>query len=101
MQAPFCLLMRLRVERRKRRAKSPHLIRAESNRGGERDRCVRDEISNDERASTGSCWNINSRRNRFVPARRRPTCAKREKSSRTAVVRSRQPLRPRQRLRIQ
>ena len=84
MQASFCLLMRLRVERRKRRAKPPHLIRAESNQGGERDRCIRDEISNDERASTGSCQNVNSRRDRFVPARRRPTCAKREKSSVTS-----------------
>lgn len=61
MQA-FCSLMRLYVERWKRRTKLSHLIRAESNRRGEGDRCIRDEISSVERASHGSCWNINSAR---------------------------------------
>lgn len=37
------------VERRKRRIEPFHLIRAESNRDGESDRCVRDEISSNER----------------------------------------------------
>lgn len=40
--------MRLRVERRKRQSKPFHLIRPESDRREERDRCVRDEISSDE-----------------------------------------------------
>lgn len=38
----------MRLERRKRQSKPFHLIRPESTRHGERDRCVRDEISGDE-----------------------------------------------------
>lgn len=54
-------LMRLYVGRWKR-LNCSHLIRVESNRRGEGDRCIHDEISNGERASYGSCWNINSAR---------------------------------------
>lgn len=72
--------MRLYVERWKRRAKLSHLIHAESNRCGEGDRCTRDEISSDERASHDSCWNINSARSFRASAAQHPTCAKRERS---------------------
>lgn len=40
--------MRLGVERRKRQSKRFRLIRPESDRRGQRDRCICDEISSDE-----------------------------------------------------